>query len=247
MELCQADIPGMRGGRVLGGVYQLMNIALISESKRVSPAYLSQVAAALGKQAARDFLPAWGVAATVAAFPNRKATPAGYWPIVIQDNIHEPGAAGFHTDSNHQPYSLVQYSPDWTVTASHELLEMMADPWGNRLKSVSLPAMPGFKAQKVQMLVEVADPCEAFSYTVDDVPVSDFLLKSWYDPLSAAHSKPCSFMGKLMTPREVANGGYCSFVAKDGAWYQITYFGTVKVTKLESLKGSSLRAAVDRY
>src|SRR5262249_1031572 len=58
--------------------------------------------------------------------------PLDYWPIVILDDIEEPGAAGYHTDQNGQPFALVQADSNWVLTVSHECLEMLADPFGNR-------------------------------------------------------------------------------------------------------------------
>src|SRR5439155_15370388 len=109
----------------------------------------------------------------------------------------------YHADKHHQPYSLIEYDPDWTITVSHELLEMRADPWGNRLRAGNL------RGHRVRFLLEVADPCEAFSYTVNGVAVSDFITPHWYDPDGAAPAR-CSFMGMISAPRTIAKGGYVS-------------------------------------
>jgi len=50
------------------------------------------------------------------------------------------GAAGVHLDRNGQPFALVEYGQGWwSLTASHETLEMLADPWGNRLIAGNSP------------------------------------------------------------------------------------------------------------
>ncbi|MCD0505836.1 DNA-processing protein DprA, partial [Bordetella petrii] len=94
---------------------------------------LTRVAAALQKQAIRDFAPLWQIPASVDAFDSLHDVPVGYWPMIVRDDIGEPGAAGVHMDKNGQPFSLIQYSDSWSLTASHEMLEMLGDPWGNRL------------------------------------------------------------------------------------------------------------------
>ena len=107
-------------------------VALVSDTTSVSFADVSSVAAALQKQATRDFSPLWQVNATVSAFDALESVPVDYWPVIIRDDIDQPGAAGYHTDSNGQPFSLVQADDQWQLTASHETLEMLADPFGNR-------------------------------------------------------------------------------------------------------------------
>ena len=48
----------------------------------------------------------------------------------------QPGALGIHLDKHNQPFALVTASSDkdvWSLTASHELAEMIVDPFGDRL------------------------------------------------------------------------------------------------------------------
>ena len=48
----------------------------------------------------RDFGPVWGVNATVDAFDSLESVPVDYWPVILRDDINQPGAAGYHTDDN---------------------------------------------------------------------------------------------------------------------------------------------------
>lgn len=226
-----------------------VNVALISESERVAPELLAPVAAALQKQVQRDFAPIWKVSATVAAFPTLAATPEGYWPIVIKDDIGAPDALGYHTDEHNQPKSLVVAADGWATTCSHELLEMLADPFGNRLWQAQSPVEP---EERVRILVEVCDPCEAnqFNYEIDGVAVSDFATPAWYhtvDRLGATYS----FAGHLVEPRKIETGGYVSWVDAEGDWFQQTWFGELHVNRLGRFwdfghPGESLREAIDR-
>jgi hypothetical protein len=54
--------------------------------------------------------------------------PVDYWPVLVLDNIDQPGAAGFHQDEQGRPLALVQADANWSLTASRETLEMLADP-----------------------------------------------------------------------------------------------------------------------
>src|SRR5262245_1648996 len=138
----------------------LKHLALTSESSKVSLQELVVVAAALQKQVARDFGPIWEIDATVDAFPRLEDVPVDYWKVLIMDDIDQDGAAGVHLDDQGQPFALVTADDDqdiWSLTASHECLEMLADPFGNRLIAGDSP-MEG--QGRVQILVEVSDPSE---------------------------------------------------------------------------------------
>ena len=67
------------------------------------------------------------------AFDRLEDVPIGYLPMIVRDDIGFEGAAGIHLDDNGQPFALIQFSDSWSLTASHEMLEMLVDPLGNRL------------------------------------------------------------------------------------------------------------------
>ncbi len=230
----------------------LYHIALTSESKHVGFADLVPVAAALQHQINRDVAPHWKAKALVSAFPNTQPLPPGVWPITIQDNINEPGAAGFHSDENNQPYALIQYDSDWTVTASHELIEMVGDPWGNTLRTGNLNQFVQ-PSTTVQFLQELCDPPEIHDYQINGVLVSDFILPAFYDPDGQPWRK-YSFLNALQGPRTVDFGGYLSYLGADGIWYQLTWFDgpqpvVVTLGRLADFgqPGDSLREALDRW
>ena len=188
-----------------------MHVALVSEmdASELSFSELATVSAALSKQVSRDFAPIWGVNATVDAFPSLDDVPPGYWPVTIKADIDDPTAAGFHTDKNGNPFALVLYSPSWSLTASHETLEMLADPFGNRVVSSISPVD---NKTRVEILVEVCDPSEdaQFSYTIDGVAVSDFYTPHYLDPATSDGVR-YGFTSALSKARQVLKGGYISF------------------------------------
>jgi hypothetical protein len=212
---------------------------------------LTKVAAALQKQVSRDFAPIWEVSATVNAFANLDDVPLGYWPILVGDE--QQGGGGVHLDQDNQPFALVDFTPDWTVTSSHECLEMLADPFGNRLVAGDSPDpdRPG----RVRFLVEVCDPCEtpSLGYTVNGVRVSDFYTPDFFEPPQAAgtasHTR-FDFMGHISAARQVLRGGYLSWQRPDGNWEQEVFFGaapTFKELGAFDVSFGSLRAWIDAY
>lgn len=223
------------------------NLGIVSETNRITASGLNKVAAALQKQAVRDFGPIWGVEALVSPFAQLEDMPIDYWPIVIRDDIGYPGAAGIHLDQDGQPYALVQWSPEWSLTASHETVEMLGDPFGNRLIAGESPK-PG--QGRVSFLVEVADPSEAaqFGYTVNGILVSDFYTPRFFDPVRNS-SVRYSFTGAITRPRQILRGGYLSWMVQSTReWWQGRWFSGTKpkFVNLGVLTGrGSLRSLVD--
>lgn len=224
-----------------------INLALVSEVPGHDASDVARVAASLQRQVTRDFTPLWDVPATVDAFPKLEDVPVGYWPLIVETEIDTPGAAGVHEDKNGQPFALIAMSDSWSLTASHEMLEMLADPFGKRV----IPGKsPKGDQGRVEILVEVCDPCEAadFAYTVNDILVSDFITPRFYDPRQTP-SVRYSFTGAVHGPREILRGGYISWRDPvSNHWWQETWFGEGKAFKdlgVFDATAGSLRAWVD--
>jgi hypothetical protein len=230
----------------------IQQLALVSESKLVGIGDLMRVAAALQKQASRDLAPTWNISATVDAFEKLEDVPIGYWPMIVKDNIGVSGAAGVHTDNDRQPFALISSAPEldtWSLTASHECLEMLVDPYGDRLLAGDSP-MEG--QGRVSFLVEVCDPSEAtgFAYTSNGILVSDFYTPRYFDPIDSAGVR-YSFTGAITEPRQVLAGGYLSWVdSTTSHWWQEIWFGGAEpqfrdIGPLDA-KNGSLRSQIDR-
>ncbi len=198
-------------------------LALISEVKSVRASELKRVAAALQKQVVRDLAPIWDVTASVEVAKSRKATPKGSWPVVLQEDIAIAGASAVHMDKDGEPFALVLYGPDWGVRASHSMLEMLIDPFGNRLLR-SKPPQTG-EGGDVNYLVEICDPCGETTYEINGVTLNDFVTPHYYD----AVRRPgvlYSFTGSITRPRQVLNNGYLSWLnPRTNHWKQLTFFG----------------------
>jgi hypothetical protein len=225
-----------------------INLALVSQTRHITPSQLTRVAAALQKQALRDFAPIWNIHSTVDAFDTLHDVPPGYWPMIVKDDIQQTGAAGVHLDHNGQPFSLIEYSDSWSLTASHEMLEMLADPGGNRLVAGQSPKP---HQGVVEFLVEVADPSEApeNGYTINGLLVSDFFTPHFYDPVAAPGVR-YSFTGKLDGPRQILPGGYISWYDQvTDHWFQQVWFDTAQPEFRDlgrlTARAGSLRSAID--
>lgn len=241
-----------------------VHVALVPRVE-VPASEVSLVAAALSIQVARDFGPIWGISATVSAFPSPADVPVGYWPIYIMDpKTLPPDEGGVHLDRHKQPYALIKAEGQWSIDASHECLEMLVDPAGNKLHAnriLDQAAKLGYPPRQVQYLVEVCDPIEdpKYGYDINGVLVSDFLTPHFYDPMAAAGVR-YDFTGALSGPREVLDNGYISWIdPADNRVMQLTNFaddGGVPQAQLVDLsekqgfrsvlEREALRPAVDR-
>jgi hypothetical protein len=223
-----------------------VHVALVDKTNSVTPQELSLLAGALNAQIQNDVAPVWVVAATVGAYPT---PPPNTWAIIIETSLDQPGALGYHTDTNNQPVSYIEMTPDYSVTVSHELIEMLVDPFGSRMTSALAPQGIAFSDfglananERVNYLLEACDPCENSSYQTGGVLVSDFLLPAWYR--SAPHAcTEYSHTGYCTQPRQVADGGYVSFANSNGEWYQVfNEGGQLQISDLGSYDKASFGA-----
>ena len=226
----------------------IQQLALVAETDAVSFDDVARVSAALQKQVMRDLSPIWNLRATVDPFAKLEDVPIGYWPMIIRDDIGFD-AAGIHLDQDGQPFALISSGDEWSLTASHECLEMLADPFGDRL----VPGdSPNPDQGRVEFLVEVCDPSEAseFGYTVNGFLLSDFYTPAFFDPVVASGVR-YSFTGALSEPRQVLKGGYLSWHDPvTDEWWQETWFSGAQsifrsLGRL-SRKDGSFRSQIDR-
>jgi hypothetical protein len=246
------------------------HVAIVSLTSDVPTKILLQAAAALQKQITRDFTPFWGLSATVDAFDDIADVPSDYHPVVVfgdaeelmgrlefaigeqyaadlVDDFERARLSGLHLNAfTRQPFALVAATDTWSVTLSHEVLEMLADPFGNRLIAAAHPLDP---RQRVKYLLEVCDPCQGMWYPVNGVPVSDFFTPRYFDPVRVDRSR-YSFTGELEYPLQILEGGYLSWIdPEDSGLYQLGAGDTeaVLIADLARLARSTapLRTVID--
>jgi hypothetical protein len=232
-------------------------LGLVDVTGQIEVDLVHSAAIALNLQVTRDLPQFWPVSATVMYLPNPDKIPAGVWPVQLVKTL-PPDEGGFHSDKHKQPYAKVIASktdPSWTIDASHEILEMLVDPYGNRMQSsVAIKVVNG----KIQdgtgqygYLVEACDPCEdnSYAYTINGVAVSDFITPHFYDPMVTAGTR-YSFTGAIKGPRQILPGGYISWVNTEiDEWQQLMYVDPSKPPTIQNIgkadSSKSLREWID--
>jgi hypothetical protein len=230
----------------------MRHIALVSETPAVSPAELMRVGAAILKQVTTQFGPKWGIEAMVSPVASLAHVPLGSWPVVVRDAVLPDGLGAHVSEDGENAFALVTYRPeDWTLTLSHEVLELLVDPFGTCLIPGPSPDDP---SATVEYLAEVCDPCQGwipdfpFYYTIDEVVVSDFVYRDYYTEFGEGRY---SQAGNVKEPRELLAWGY--MVWRDPAtreWWYRSNDGTRIETKLLGANLSRpdihLRGLIDR-
>lgn len=196
----------------------MITIAVINRSTVLTDGIVAAAVPAFDTQVKRDLGPEWGVAAEVNFYPKGVAVPRKAWQLVILDDSDQAGALGYHElTAAGRPLGRVfaatdrYYGLKWTVTASHEICEMLVDP------DCVLAAQVG--DQPVFVAYEICDACEAdeYGYAIGPTMVSDYLNKAWFQPQGRV---PYDKMGRLDAPLSMLPGGYMS-VFRNGQWGQI--------------------------
>jgi len=197
-------------------------IVITNASTCLTDAQVEAVLPALQKQVSVDFKAYWELDCTLSFLPKDQPLTPGWWQIVITDNPDQAGALGYHEmTSAGTPLGKIFAKLDldngysWTVTLSHELLEMLADPWINWCAIGS--------DSKIYAL-EVCDAVEAdeLGYQIDGVLLSDFVTPAWFEPTEADR---LDFKQHVSKELQLASGGYISTLDPQKGWTQITARG----------------------
>jgi hypothetical protein len=228
----------------------MTQVVIVDQTGKIDPALLHTAAIALNLQVTRDLPTSWTeVSANVSAAPSLEAIPHGAWPVFLVKSL-PPGEGGFHLDKHNQPYAKVIAAAgdeSWTIDASHEIIEMLVDPSGNRMHSSQAIEIAGNNVIDASglfnYLVEACDPCEAndYAYDIGGIAVSDFITPHFYDA-SLTPDVNYSFKGNIQRPRQVLPGGYISYVQPDGTWNQILWVDPNASPKYHPLSVASVRS-----
>ncbi len=167
--------------------------------------------------------PVWG---TPAKLVKSKDFVAGAWAVAFLDDSDEANALAYHdlTPSG-LPLSKVfvrttiENGDKVSVSASHELVEMLVDPAINMMTTGPDP--------KTVYAYESADPVEALSFNVNGIPMSDFVYPSYFEGFRKPNSVKFDQLGKVKRPFQILAGGY-QIVWKNGKWSEIFGSATKK-------------------
>ena len=200
-----------------------IQIDIINESS-ISDAEIQAAMAALQAQITQDFAPVWGFGADLHFVPKGGKPAPGHWWMGVFDRSDEPGALGYHDmTSEGLPFGKVfyltdkQYGEDWRVTTSHELLEILVDPY------INLTAL--FQKNNTSgtlVAYESADPTQGDTYTKLGVPVSNFVYPAYFEPGPHANGTRFDFLGLLQGsfPALRPGGYYSYFTLRGSGWKQ---------------------------
>jgi len=213
-------------------ILHLPLVAIVNKSTIVTDDQVRAAVDALQKQVSNDFSTVGWPDAILFFAGASDPLPAGAWSLIVLDDTDQAGDLGYHqTDLQGVPTGFVfaktdaQYGLSWTVTLSHELLEMLADPWIFGVAEQRRDTITSYA-------LEVCDPVEAdnLGYVIDGVRLSNFVCPAYFmdPPPAGAKFDHCGF---LTAPFSLAPGGYLS-ARPNGApeWGQIKARGTLAPT-----------------
>jgi hypothetical protein len=178
----------------------LPSIAVINFTSTLNDQTVQDAIRAVNRQVLEDFVPIWGYGRQLQlhAVDFQPANPDTLAPqkvpadsaMYLVDEGSLPGALGFHDlNTRDVPVGFVfALNPnDWTVTLSHEVLELILDPTVNLF-------VPGPDPRNVNNIVlhtyEACDAVERLSYAIDGIAVSDFRSCTSSLRIIPSHPKP---------------------------------------------------------
>ncbi|MES1196453.1 MAG: hypothetical protein ABUL58_05865, partial [Steroidobacter sp.] len=160
--------------------------------------------------------PVWG---TPAKLVKTKGFVKNQWAMVFLDDADQPGALAYH-DLTPSGLPLAKVFVKTTlkngelisVSASHELVEMLVDPAINIMTTGPDP--------KIIYAYESADPVEALSFKVNGIPMSNFVYPSYFETFHKPNSVQFDQMRQVTKPFQILKDGY-QIIFKNGKWSQV--------------------------
>lgn len=189
---------------------------------------LQEVIRAVNKQVEHDFRPYWHKGGLLRLDGHTHSIESDHHHtdlrgdaiIYVWDDVDPDGALGFH-DLNHKgiPFGMVfiqmsdELGEPWSVTFSHEVLELLMDPEANMLIA---GAHPGGEERTVFHWCEVCDAVQTQQYEISGVAVSNFVLPLYYTQGDEFDGRN-DFLGYMdrnqntLSSFGVAEGGYIGY------------------------------------
>lgn len=159
--------------------------------------------AALQKFLDECFVPVWG---TPAKLVKAKKPMPGAWTFIFLDDADAPGALGYHDlTKNGLPLSKIfvkttlEIGDKVSVTACHELAEMMIDPAINLWSD---------GPQGTLYAYEMCDAVEDEEFLMDGIAMSDFVYPSYFELFHKPKSVQFDYLKKVTKPFQILKGGY---------------------------------------
>jgi len=216
----------MSGKPILGAFNQgaVPTIACLNKATTPLGVDLDALIGAMQAYINNNVAPVWGTPATLVKTTDFQP---GAWAMVFLDNADQAGALAYHDltpDGLPEAKVFVKTTLDnndlVSVSASHELVEMLVDP--------AINVMTTGPDRTTVYAYESADPVEALSFDVSGIQLSDFVYPSYFEDFHQPGSVLFDQMNQVEAPFQILAGGY-QIILKDGQWSQV--FGSKEKAK----------------
>jgi hypothetical protein len=218
---------------------ETIKIAVVNHSRALADGDAAAGVAALQKQVSEDFAPVWNIDARLdfAGKDRLRDSLPDHWGLIVVDDRAQSDQLGYHqVTRNGNPLAVVLVADvpagqDWTHAASHELLEMLADPTAD----LAVYSRPDEATRRIYAR-EVCDPCAAYEdgYVVAGRQVADFVFPSWFHTPSggttAGEAGRYDERGLIKAPLQLRPGGYIGVLDP----------GTLTWSRLDSTSGTPI-------
>jgi len=203
---------------------QIPTIACFNQAKTPLGVDLDDLIAAMQAYITNNVVPIWGTPANLVKTTDFQP---GAWAMVFLDNADAPNALAYHDltpDGLPQAKVFVKTTLAnndlVSVSASHELVEMLVDP--------AINMMTTGPDRTTIYAYESADPVEALSFAVNGIQMSDFVYPSYFEVFRQPGSVQFDQMNQVNAPFQILADGY-QIIFKDGQWSQV--FGSKEKEK----------------
>jgi phospholipase C len=205
-----------------------MIISVVNRSATILDEQVLVAIRAINRQIAEDFLPYWSLPARLRLEgvvgtqldKSQLADMRGDAVLYLADQADVQNALGYH-EANYRgiPYGFVftelckSLKESWTITLSHEVLELIGDAQGNLLVQGPHPTEPN---REVFHWFEMCDAVQSQSYFIDGIEVSNFVLPLYFTT-SEQEGGRNDFLGRLTNKGKglssfgVSPGGYIGY------------------------------------
>ncbi len=220
-DLAKLDRSRTEGIRPTFDPDQIPTIACFSKAETPLGVDLDRLIGVLQRYVDELVAPVWG---TPCRLVRSADFMAGTWAVGFFDDCDDSSVNGYHElTPDGLPFSkvfvrsLVAAGEPVSITASHELAEMLVDPAINLFSSGP--------RRRVVYAYEVADPVESDTFELDGLPMSDFVYPAYFETFHQPGSAKFDHLDLLTEAFELRPGGYQILLAK-GRWTQ--EFGSPK-------------------
>lgn len=195
-------------------------ISVYNQAKTPLGLDLAKLVAAMQAYVDGPLTAAWGVSATLKL---ADGPVTGTWGMVFLDSADVAGALAYHTDEG-LPLAKVfvetvlQANESLSVSATHELAEMLVDPGCNTYS---------LKGDGTLFCTEIADAVEESHFQIDGFDVSDFCLPAYFGQPGSQYD----YCQVLKGPFTLAPGGYCT--TTQGGHIQQTFGSSGKAKRFQ--------------